>query len=172
MILFIIKVISRSYLVFPNPTSLTFSFSSISISVFLTPVDVRVWPWKLPGPYDWNQQWVYERVWDGHGQSALPSCWMWPVSNKQLHAVISDMTITVMVRSSSQVTHPDAYSFPHLLLPPSLFLPFSLVLLVLSRWTSVVRCISWRKASILAGTAGATARGMTICSHSGLSAWY
>lgn len=43
---------------------------------------------------------------------------------------------------------------------------------VLSRWTSVEKRSSWRRASTPAGTLGATARRMTTCCPSGLSAWW
>lgn len=41
----------------------------------------------------------------------------------------------------------------------------------LNRWTSLVRCSSLRRVSILAGIPGATARKTTTCCPSDLSAW-
>lgn len=47
----------------------------------------------------------------------------------------------------------------------------SAVLWALSRWTSAVRCTSWRRASILVGILGATVRRTTTCFPSDPSEW-
>lgn len=51
-----------------------------------------------------------------------------------------------------------------------LYVP-SAVLWALSRWTSVVRCTSWRRVSILVGILGVTARRTTTCFPSDPSEW-
>lgn len=69
----------------------------------------------------------------------------------------------------------------HVVVPPLLFffsstcchpLPMSSALLPSSRLTSVVRCSSWRRASILAGTPGQTATAVIVSCPSDPSAWY
>lgn len=73
----------------------------------------------------------------------------------------------------------------HAVIPPLLFffpsstcchplslLPMSSALLPSSRLTSVARCSSWRRASILAGTPGQTATAVIVSCPSDPSAWY
>lgn len=49
--------------------------------------DVRVWPGELPGPLYGDQQRVYECLWDGNGQGALPARPLRTVSNLSMRTV-------------------------------------------------------------------------------------